>query len=65
MKELTPEESAQEVLGKTVLRLGALQTKLTLSEREYWRRIFVAAAIQSGADYTSALNIADEILTAL
>ena len=34
-------------------------------EREYWRRIFAASAIQSGSSCEGAVSIADEMLKLL
>jgi hypothetical protein len=55
-------EKNREVVSEMMSRFEAIQK---CSEREHWRRIFAASAIQSGSSCEDAVAIADEMLKLL
>lgn len=55
-------EKNREVVSEMMSRFEAIQK---CSEREHWRRIFAASAIQSGSSCEDAVYIADEMLKLL
>ena len=72
--KLTPQEWAdmsaaaianknKEVVDNMISRLEESQRKTNLiNEYKYWRKVFAAAAIQSGASCEDSVLIADEML---
>lgn len=62
-------EKNREVISEMMSRLESMQeeaaSKASSNEREYWRRIFAASAIQSGSSCEDAVAIADEMLKLL
>ncbi len=71
---LTPQEWAdmsatsianknKEIVNDMILRLEESQRKANLvNDFKYWRKVFAAAAIQSGASCEDSVTIADEML---
>ncbi len=55
-------EKNREVVSEMMSRFEAIQK---CSEREHWRRVFAASAIQSGSSCEDAVDIADEMLKLL
>lgn len=55
-------EKNREVVSEMMSRFEAIQK---CSEREHWRRVFAASAIQSGSSCEDAVAIADEMLKLL
>ncbi len=59
----TAAKKNQEIVNDMILRLEESQRKANLiNEYKYWRKVFAAAAIQSGASCEDAVLIADEML---
>lgn len=55
-------EKNREVVSEMMSRFESMQK---CSEREHWRRVFAASAIQSGSSCEDAVAIADEMLKLL